>query len=600
MLYAAGVRSIPAQELDGTKTGTPVFIPQRRHCAYGQSIEASRKVRACMQVAYASCSSRLRRKEPMVLHEKHQNTHQLHWTPDTRALLMVLREQLALRIDHVPRFLTLFEAPSDKAHLSHRKSAAHHLVERLQRAGLLRVRHWGASRLSWLWLTKKGWQASGMTSAWTPPPRRKLPTLHATNELRLRLTESDPQLVWISRQQLRQASSPRHWPALPTAEVITGAGERIALHVVLHMSGNEEQIMIRMREQLEREAHPGNSSSTALWYYAPTPVAARLRAARARLAKELGKEIAHKIGIFTYPLIKGQVIYRVHHSPVRALAWSPDGKSIAAAERGAMHVWEVATGHTRLHLTPQEADPCSLGWSASGIWIALADADARLWIWKAVSDEEMPIMLHHASFDPIMGLAWSPTLDNRLAVCFVSGRLRMYDASTGLVLWESYTQHGAESLAWSPDGTCLAVGGKDPSVSLFDATTGEPLRHYPKHRDAVRALCWSADSQLLASGSGEAAIAIWEAVTGKKRRTIRSRLGNIEQLAWSKDGNRLACAGSDPCVEVWETRTGRRIFTYADHADAITSLAWSPDGSRLASASEDGTVHVYPAAREMR
>ncbi len=526
----------------------------------------------------------------MVLHGK-QNTYQHECSPYERRLLTLVSQQHALRVDHVPRFLALLASPSDDPSEAHLKSTAHQLVERLQRAGLLCVRRFRANHLDWIWLTKKGWQVAGMTSPWSPPLWRKLPALHAANELRLRLRERDPHLVWISRLQLRQMRSPRHWSALPTAEVITGVGEHIALHVVLRMTGSEEQIMDRMRDQLEREPIPLNPSYAALWYYAPAPVAMRLRAARARLAEEMGKEMAHKVGIFTYPLTAGQVIYRAHHSPVRALAWSRDGMCIASAGSDAVHVWDAVTGNKRFHLALQAA-PCFLGWSASGTWLALADAQGRVWQWKAQAKEAASIILHD-TLDTITGLAWSPTDDSQIAVGCATGRIGVYDASTELLLWESYRLYGAASLAWSPDGMCLAVGGQDPSVSFFDAATGEHLRRYPKHRTTVRALSWSPDNQLLASASGEADIAIWEALTGKKRRTIRSGLSTIGLLAWSPDGTRLACAGSDPYVEVWQVQSGRRIFTYADHADAITDLAWSPDGIRLASASEDGTVQVY-------
>jgi WD40 repeat protein len=530
----------------------------------------------------------------MILQDEQTKKQQKQWTPLARDLLMVIGQQYALRIDHVPRFLALRAVQSDHEPKANPKSAAHNLVERLRRAGLIHVRRFSESKYDWIWLTKKGWQELGLDSTWNHPHRAKLRALHAANTIRLLLTEHDPQVSWISHEQLCRADLPRNWYPLPTAELLTGTGECIAIHETSRLTGTDEQIMTRIREHLERETSLGKPYYTALWYYATAPVAARLRAARTSIAETLGKEMARRVFIFSFPPIPKQVLYRGHHTAVQALIWSGNGRYLASADMETVQVWDAGTGKEQFRLAT-ESLPSHIGWSCDGSWIALAETSGKLSFWEGVTGEPSPITVEH--FDSITGLAWSPVDNEKIAWCGQNGSLEVYDIRQQIPFWSSgylYLQ-GAESLSWSPDGERLAVGGSKPSVSLFHAMTGRHVETYRKHHAAVRTLAWSPDSQLLASASDGPAILIWEATSGKKRRTIRSGLSMINALAWSPDGSRLACAGCDPRVEVWHVQSGRLLFTYPDHADAITSLAWSPNGALIASASEDGTVQVYAA-----
>jgi len=68
-------------------------------------------------------------------------------------------------------------------------------------------------------------------------------------------------------------------------------------------------------------------------------------------------------------------------------------------------------------------------------------------------------------------------------------------------------------VAWSPDGTRLAVASKSGNVRIVDARDGTTLQVLAGHRDFIRALGWSADGRVLYSADGES-LKITDSVTG--------------------------------------------------------------------------------------
>jgi WD40 repeat protein len=68
-----------------------------------------------------------------------------------------------------------------------------------------------------------------------------------------------------------------------------------------------------------------------------------------------------------------------------------------------------------------------------------------------------------------------------------------------------------DSLAWSPDGSLLAVGASDGSLQVFDTANGELLVTLPGHRMWATGVAFSPDGRILASCSLDGTIMLWGA-----------------------------------------------------------------------------------------
>ena len=120
------------------------------------------------------------------------------------------------------------------------------------------------------------------------------------------------------------------------------------------------------------------------------------------------------------------------------------------------------------------------------------------------------------------------------------------------------------SLALSPDGTKLAVGGQQ-RVQLRDLRTGQLLwdRKVGRWLNVVTALAFSPD-------------------------------GPVRGVAFSPDGTRLATASVDKTARVWDAASGAQLLQLT-HGGPVRGVAFSPDGTRLATASGDKTARVWDA-----
>jgi hypothetical protein len=198
----------------------------------------------------------------------------------------------------------------------------------------------------------------------------------------------------------------------------------------------------------------------------------------------------------------------------------------------------------------------------------------------------------------VLGVAWSPN-GTRVAMGDWNGQVQAWDANTGLHVinfYDSALQSRVEAVIWLRDGKNIAAGGDDAVVWIWNAATGQVQRIYRGHADWVITLACSPDGKYIASGSKDLTVQVWEAATGRPVVTYGGHNAGIGSVAWSPDGRYIASASFDMTVQIWEATTGRHIFTYRGHTDEVYTVAWSPDGQRIASGGKGHTVHVWPVA----
>src|SRR5258708_20012679 len=63
-----------------------------------------------------------------------------------------------------------------------------------------------------------------------------------------------------------------------------------------------------------------------------------------------------------------------------------------------------------------------------------------------------------------------------------------------------------KSMAFSPDGKTLASSGRDHSTTLWDVTSGHPLRTLDAHRASAGSVAFSPHAPILPQGSDDTTI----------------------------------------------------------------------------------------------
>ncbi len=273
-------------------------------------------------------------------------------------------------------------------------------------------------------------------------------------------------------------------------------------------------------------------------------------------------------------------------APNSALAWSPDGSSLATVDvAGRVNIWDVGSGKLNRALNDCPGEIHSMSWSADGKSLAAGSDRKVIAIWD-LDTGSMRLLRGHAA--AVKCVDWNAD-SLRLATGGDDGNVYIWDSKTG----DQVAQYAASggpvtSLDWHPDGIRLLAnsGWNSQDLKIWNSENGSELslgrRSYVVYAE------FSPDGEHLAYGNGT--ISIVDLESGQELAQLEGK-----RATWSPDGKQMACRCIDGTIRIWDAEKGTQIESIPGQS-VLSPIAWSPTGGLIASA-EDGVVKVWDAAR---
>ena len=171
------------------------------------------------------------------------------------------------------------------------------------------------------------------------------------------------------------------------------------------------------------------------------------------------------------------------------------------------------------------------------------------------------------------------------------------------------------SLAFSPDGTVLVIGGAQ--ARLINGPNGEQYNSPvidSKGREIWRVQCYStqsgiAQSILIQESSGslvgfagdgrlflrneDNSLQIWDVRQQKLIQSFRGICAGATCVAISPNGQMAATGGRDWLVRVWELQSGSLIAKFRGHRAEVYAAVFSADNDTLATTGQDRTIRLW-------
>ena len=201
-----------------------------------------------------------------------------------------------------------------------------------------------------------------------------------------------------------------------------------------------------------------------------------------------------------------------HGTRVLSADYSPDGKHLATiGDDGTTIIWDAATGEElqRLPGTTQPSDFVSaqrVAYSPDGKLLAACDSHG-VKIYDAATDELLRTLTGHQADMTAIGFSRDGT---RLASGSHDGNVSVWDTATGKSLVElTGHQDAIEGLTFSPDGKWLVTASADATMKFWDAATGDLLRDYSDFTGEITSVAFSPDGSRFAFAAGDG-LHVWQ------------------------------------------------------------------------------------------
>jgi WD40 repeat protein/tRNA A-37 threonylcarbamoyl transferase component Bud32 len=292
------------------------------------------------------------------------------------------------------------------------------------------------------------------------------------------------------------------------------------------------------------------------------------------------------------------------------IAFSPDWTKLVTVNPNSpdhtARFWDVATGRPLGQPMQHQSPIHSAAFSPDGTKLATGSADHTVRLWDVATGKPLGDPFKHLQIKPAMqqwglnellssvdSVAFSPD-GTKLAMGSFDRIVQLWDVATGKPLCEPLPHRGlVYSVAFSPDGTKLATSDSSGAARRWDVATGKMLGQPLDHGGSVWTVAFNNDGTKLATGSSDNRARLWEVATGKPLGEPLEHQGDVCSVAFSPDGTKLATGSADYTARLWDLATGKPVGEPLQHQNKVSDVVFSPDGTQLTTVSWDQTVRLW-------
>ena len=247
----------------------------------------------------------------------------------------------------------------------------------------------------------------------------------------------------------------------------------------------------------------------------------------------------------------------------------------------------------------------ALAWSPDGRWLAAAGSDQHIVIWDV--NQGVAVKKMKCNQFPVRTLSWSS--DNSLFACgqghwksTASAHIQVWRVRDGEIAWTANKElPGAYAVRFSPDCKWLVSGHGTGTTILWQAQTGKPVIRSSINEDIrnlINGIDFSPDStEVVCATCYENALYIY-GIEGsvKQEKFFSAQASWIDfehPIRFSPDKRWLARGSQSGCIHLWHSDDLSHSQEISGHRAPVYAIDWHPNGRLLASGSRFGFIQFW-------
>ena len=260
---------------------------------------------------------------------------------------------------------------------------------------------------------------------------------------------------------------------------------------------------------------------------------------------------------------------------IHSVAFTPDGKKLVAvggtpARFGEVQVWDL-TAKKQVQSVMATTDTLFGGaLSPDGTHVVVGGADNSVRVFAIATGKELFKAGHHEDWvlDAVFGI------DGKRVVTVGRDRAaKLADGETGAFLENvNFLRDQLFTIARHPRRDYVLIGGMDrvPYLYMMDrpralkiADDSTLVRRFDEQEDAIHALAFSPDGSRVAVGGIAKVINIYDTESGERVADCKLPGGGVYVLEFRPDGKQLLAGGFDGLLRVFDVSSGKQVKEFS-------------------------------------